>query len=52
MRTTKAYFDVPWRKRLVEGTSRFDSEVAHLTVEDELVTLGIDVPIVIWKVFC
>ncbi|MBP1690563.1 MAG: hypothetical protein H6Q34_1136, partial [Deltaproteobacteria bacterium] len=21
-------------------------------VEDELVTLGIDVPIVIWKVFC
>jgi len=46
------YFDVPWRKRLVEGTSRFDLELAHLAVEDELVTLGIDVPIVIWKVFC
>jgi hypothetical protein len=46
------YFDVPWRKRLVEGTSKFDLEVAHLTVEDVLVTLGIDVPIVVWKAFC
>ena len=46
------YFDLPWRKRFVEGTSRFDVEVAHLTVEAGLVSLRIDVSTVIWKVFC
>lgn len=45
------YFDVPWRKHLVEGTARFDLAVAHLTVAARVVSLSIDVSIAVWKRF-
>jgi hypothetical protein len=45
------YYGLPWRKRLVEGTSTFAIERAHLQVEGRLVHLAIEVTPATWNAF-
>jgi len=46
-----AFYGLAWRKRHVEGTSRFDVERAHLAVADRTVDLEIEVPTALWRAF-
>jgi len=47
-----AFHGLAWRKRFVEGTSRFDVERAHLSVADRTVDLEIEVSTALWRAFC
>ncbi len=45
------HFGLPWRKRFAQGTSRFDLERAHLTVDGRSIDLWIDVAPSTWRAF-
>jgi hypothetical protein len=42
---------VEWRKRFIEGKSRYEIERAHLVVDGSTVELAIDVPDAVWSLF-